>query len=82
MLVASTELKPKHLKTRPFEIQPSKSPDFKCFQFSNGRISDTHSINVLAIPASPTCPAALHNSCFVNLCIEAHQFLKLQIFKH
>ena len=27
---------------RPFEIGPSKSPDFKCFQIWNGRISDPH----------------------------------------
>ena len=31
-----------HLKTGPFEIRPSKSPDFKCFRISNGRISDPH----------------------------------------
>ena len=35
-------LKTDHMKTGPFEIQPSKSPDFKCFWFSNGRISDPH----------------------------------------
>ena len=28
-------------KAQPFEILPSKSPDFKCFQILNGQISDT-----------------------------------------
>ena len=26
-------------KALPFEIRPSKSPDFKCFQILNGQIS-------------------------------------------
>ena len=29
-------------KAQPFAIQPSKSPDFKCFRISNGWISDPH----------------------------------------
>ena len=36
------QLYPQHLKTRPFEIRPSKSLDFKCFEISNGQISDPH----------------------------------------
>ena len=31
-------------KAQPFEIQPSKSPDFKCFRILNGQISDTTTI--------------------------------------
>ena len=31
----------------PFEIQPPKSPDFKSFWISNGRISDPHCIRFL-----------------------------------
>ena len=31
-----------HLKTRPFEIWPSKNLEFKCFRISNGLISDPH----------------------------------------
>ena len=34
-------------KAQPFEIQPSKSPDFKCFLISNGQISDPHCIRYL-----------------------------------
>ena len=26
----------------PFELQPSKSPDFECFRILNGQISDPH----------------------------------------
>ena len=26
----------------PYEIQPSKSPDFNCFPILNGHISDPH----------------------------------------
>ena len=33
------------VKAGPFEIWPSKSPVFKCFQISNGRISDPHFIH-------------------------------------
>ena len=37
-------VKTKALKIRPFQIWPAKSPDFKCFQVSNGWISDSHCI--------------------------------------
>ena len=37
MVLSSNGLKPDHLKTRPFEIRTSKSPDFRSF-----RISDPH----------------------------------------
>ena len=33
-------------KTRPFEIWPLKSPDFKCFWIFNGQISDPQCISV------------------------------------
>ena len=35
-----------HLKTGPFEIRPSKSPDFKCFRILNGQVSDPHYIRI------------------------------------
>ena len=34
--------KPQPFLTGPFEIQPSKNPDFECFWILNGRISDPH----------------------------------------
>ena len=34
----------RNLKTGPFEIQPSKSMDLKCFWISNGQISDPYCI--------------------------------------
>ena len=43
-----------HLKTGPFEIQPPKGPDFKCFWFTNGRISDPHCISMGRI-SDPHC---------------------------
>ena len=33
--IAIAIAKARTFKTRPFEVQPSKSPDFRCFRISN-----------------------------------------------
>ena len=60
-------------KARPFKIQPLKSPVLKCFQISNGWISDLHCITFLCelclgVQGCSTCPAisgSLHTAALV-----------------